>query len=73
MSGLIIILGSALGFFAGVVSYFATDIGLFYALAIWAASGPLSLILLTLGTALGALASTARTEPAPKGQFSYSP
>ena len=64
MAGLLIVLGSVLGFLTGTVAFFITDIGLFYSLAIWAASGPLALLLVVLVQGTNALAPEPQTETA---------
>ena len=48
MSALLLIAGCVLGFIGGTIAYFGFDAGALVALGIWAASGPVSLILLSL-------------------------
>lgn len=46
MPAVVLLLGSLLGFAAGVYAFVAAGAGLFTAIAIWAVSGPLSIVLL---------------------------
>ena len=64
MAGLIILLGSVLGFLTGVAGYVALDVSLLSCIAIWALSGPLSLLFVALLPSASAMTTTGETKSA---------
>ena len=64
-----ILMGCLLGFGAGVFAYLGLGLGLFMSISIWAASGPLTVLLLAgLSGLSGLRPASTQSRPAPQAE-----